>query len=73
MLGVDVLAQPLASRDMLRMGVDEAIAGVKQELKAAGRPEPIFQPDTSDFQDVLAEINRLRMGARTTAHTPPDA
>ena len=24
-------------------------------------------------QDVLAEINRLRMGARTNAHTPPDA
>ena len=28
-LGVDVLAQPLASRDLLRMGVDEAIAGLE--------------------------------------------
>jgi hypothetical protein len=24
-------------------------------------------------QGALAEINRLRMGARTNAHTPPDA
>ena len=28
-LGVDVLAQPIASRDMLRTGVDEAIAGLE--------------------------------------------
>jgi hypothetical protein len=36
--------------------VDDAIAGIKQDLAAAGRPEPIFVPETSEFQDVLSEI-----------------
>lgn len=33
--------------------VDEAIEGIRAELKAEGRPEPVYTPDTSDFAEPL--------------------